>query len=150
MPAESPFSATVKGARNELFTLRGDTFAEFQANAQAVLGEGAAAFLGDYAAAFGGSMTPGQAVANIAAQIPVAAPPVQAPVSTIGGFTPPSAPAVPAAAPAAPPTAPYPGDCAHGARQFKSSQTKRGLWARWECAIPWSRDAQGRCAAVNA
>lgn len=48
-----------------------------------------------------------------------------------------------------PPGVQYPGDCAHGRRQYKSSQTKRGTWTRFECAVPWSKDATDRCQAIN-
>ena len=48
------------------------------------------------------------------------------------------------------PAVPNGPSCAHGARTYKSTTGKNGLWNRWECAIPWSRDAVGRCANINA
>lgn len=52
-----------------------------------------------------------------------------------------------------PPTIPYPGDCAHGPRTYKSTRTKNGQWNRWECAAEWRKGDDtwnsARCAAVN-
>lgn len=69
-------------------------------------------------------------------QQPVAAPPVQAPAY--------QAPAGP------PPGAAYPGNCVHGVRVYNDKPGRGGKpWQRWECAIPWSRDAVGRCESIN-
>lgn len=147
---EAAFSYTVKDSGGNLCTLRGDTYGEFAANAQEAFGPAADALLSKFGAAFGatsaGSTAPSldQAVATVQQTFPQAAP-----VSTVGQPLPqPGIAAPPAAAPAAaPPGTP---SCAHGVMTYKSSNTKNGIWNRYECAIPWSRDAVGRCANVNA
>jgi len=49
-----------------------------------------------------------------------------------------------------PPGVTYPGNCPHGQRVYRDSMARGRPWRRWECAIPWSPDVQGRCRAVNA
>lgn len=54
------------------------------------------------------------------------------------------------AAPAVPPGLDYPGDCEHGPRRYLDTQTARGQWRRWDCALPWSREnSSSRCKAIN-
>ena len=61
-----------------------------------------------------------------------------------------AAPQQAAAAPGAvPPGVNYPGDCAHGTRSYKDSMARGKPWRRWECAVPWSKGATGRCTPVN-
>ena len=148
MPAEAAYRVTVKNSKGHLYTLGGDSYADFEKNLTDALGaDGAGLFLSDYREAFGVQpVSEAQAVANVQAAFPGTT--VAPPVSTIGGFTPPGAPAA-APVSALPPTVIYPGDCQHGARQFKDSIARGKPWQRWECAIPWSKDAQGRCKPVN-
>jgi hypothetical protein len=134
MPAEACFSVTAKGPGQELVTLRGDTWGELIANSRDA-GVDVARL---YAAAFGAvSSIPDevQAVANVVQAFPQAAPVAQ-PVQQ------------PQAAPSGGPS------CAHGARTFKDTQTSKGQWKRWECAIPWQpRNDAGnaaRCKPINA
>jgi hypothetical protein len=157
MSSEAPFSITGKGSLNELVTLRGDSWAELVAHATEAVGAAGEKYVQDaYAHAFRSDAFP-PAVANVAAAL--------GPVSVIGngavGNGPLPQPGVvpqpaPAAAPVAgpPPTAQYPGDCVHGVRPFKNSNTARGAWQRWDCASPWVKgnDAHNatRCRAINA
>jgi hypothetical protein len=124
---------TAKGPGQELVTLRGDTWGELIANSRDA-GVDVARL---YAAAFGAlSSIPDevQAVANVVQAFPQAAPVAQ-PVQQ------------PQAAPA--PTGPM---CAHGPRVYKDTVSAKGPWRRWECAIPWQRNADNsqRCPNVNA
>lgn len=75
---------------------------------------------------------------------------VTPPVSTVGAALP-QPPAAPQGnvAPLAPPSVPYPGDCEHGRRVYRDTKARGRDWRRWECAIPWSKDVQGRCAHIN-
>lgn len=142
MPAEACFSVTAKGPGQELVTLRGDTWDEFVANSNAA-GVDVARL---YASAFGAAQSApqsfplavpdeAQAVANVVQAFPQAAPVAQ-PVPQ------------PQAAPSAGPS------CAHGPRVYKDTNTAKGQWQRWECAIPWQpRNDAGnaaRCRPVNA
>jgi hypothetical protein len=87
-----------------------------------------------------------QAVATVQAAFPQAAP-----VSTVGQPLPAPAPwNQPVAQPGAtPPGLGSGGNCAHGPRVFKDSVARGRQWQRWECSIPWSKEAQGRCQPVN-
>lgn len=111
-----------------------------------------------------------QAVANVQQTFPQAQV-VQAPVSTVGQV-PAYQPAV-VAQPAivqqqaavqqpaqsnqnripgpagAPPGIAYPGPCNHGDRVYNDKPARGKAWQRWECAVPWSRTAQGRCESIN-
>jgi hypothetical protein len=145
MPAEACFSVTAKGPGQELVTLRGDTWGELIANSRDA-GVDVARL---YAAAFGvreqaPAIPPAgqfavpdesQAFHNVVQAFPQAAPVAQ-PVQQ------------PQAAPSGGPS------CAHGARTFKDTQTSKGQWKRWECAIPWQpRNDAGnaaRCKPINA
>lgn len=68
---------------------------------------------------------------------------------TLGGtpYTPGAIPPAPGSG--TPPTAPYPGDCPHGVRVYVDKPARGASWKRWECAVPWSKDAVGRCKPVN-
>lgn len=57
--------------------------------------------------------------------------------------------AQPAAAPSVPPGVTYPGDCSHGPRVYVDKPARGRAWRRFECAIPWSKGVEGRCAPVN-
>lgn len=50
----------------------------------------------------------------------------------------------------APPGITYPGDCAHGPRVWNDKPARGKAWTRWECNVPWSRNATGRCDSINA
>ena len=137
MSAEAAFSVTAKGPGQELVTLRGDTWDEFVANANAAGVDGASY----YAAAFRQSGAPAptteQAVQNVVNTFPGAAPVAPLPQ-----------PGAPAPAPVAGPG----GSCAHGARVWKDTAGKGGQqWKRWECSIPWRPNADNtqRCKPVN-
>jgi hypothetical protein len=148
MTAEAAFSSTARDSQGNLHTIRGDNYEEFSANVVRALGNDAGgSYLATFNAAFGGNAVQG-AVANLAAQGVVAAPP-----STVGQPLPQPGVAAPLAAPALPPTAPAApgnGTCAHGlAWSYKNTAGKHGPWERWECGIPWSKDAVGRCANVK-
>jgi hypothetical protein len=139
MPAEAAFRVTVKDAKGNLCTVGGDSYDEFADNLGALLGhEGAGRFLDGYRAAFGGGASEApsfaQAEATVVQAFPQAAPVAQ-PVQQ------------PQAAPA--PTGPT---CAHGPRVYKDTVSAKGPWRRWECAIPWQRNADNsqRCPNVNA
>ena len=88
-----------------------------------------------------------QGVQNVQQAFPQAAP-----VSTVGQPLPTPAPwNQPVAQPGAtPPGLVDPGPCAHGPRQYKDSMARGAQWRRWECAIPWSKGAVGRCKPVDA
>ena len=147
---EAPFSVTAKNKRGDLQTIRGGSYEEFTANLDKALGaEGAGLYLSDLREAFGvrdGGQ--GAALSVVRDIFPQA---TEVPQSTVGGqpavggFTPPSN-----TVPEAPPLTPYPGDCPHGQRVFLDKPAKGKPWRRWECAIPWSPNAVGRCKAVNA
>lgn len=147
MPAEAAVSVTVKSAKGDLHTLRGDNWDDFVANATAALGSDAATFLAGVRQTFG-STAPFPSVQDerqAMASINQAFPGTQ-PVSTVGQPLPQPG----AAAPAAPPTLAYPGDCAHGRREYRDSVARGKQWRRWECAVPWSKDsAAGRCKPLN-
>lgn len=139
MSQEATFQISGK-AGDVIVLVRGDTYADLLAAATAagVDSEQVAKF---FASAFGGNVPEAKAVAVVTQQL--GATPV--PQSSVGQPLP-----QPGVVPA-PPTAGYPGDCPHGQRQFKSSNTTRGSWSRWECAIPWSKGlAKGaRCEPIN-
>jgi hypothetical protein len=131
-------------------SLRADTAAEFDSLVSDALQSPTLAALLRNAGLNANVPDEAQAVANIQAVMPgtVVAPPV----STVGQPLPqPQPAAAPTAQPSAvPPGVAYPGDCAHGPRVYKNTYTKRGAWARFECAIPWSRDGgPNRCQPVN-
>ena len=141
MPAEAAFRVTVKDAKNNLCTVGGDSYAEFESNLTELLGHDAAdAFLDGYRAAFGGAPSAGvvpsmqQAEATVIQAFPQAAP-VPQPVPQ---------PQPVAAAPSGP-------SCQHGPMKYKESETKRGTWKRYECSIPWrpNADNSARCSSVN-
>jgi hypothetical protein len=153
MPSEAAFSYTGKDVRGNLCTIRGDDYDSFYNNLREVLGEDVTEFAASFAAAFGGATpTPAQAVANVQQVFPGAVPataPVPAavpvPVQTAQTY---------GAADAGQPPVNVP-MCQHGPRTFKTSIAKTGRnagqpWNRWECAVPWSPNAVGRCANVNA
>lgn len=162
---EAPFSATAKigsGYDAPLITLRGTSWVDFVANAKAALGdaEGEAFAKTVYAKAFGSIAGQAEAQAEQVVQStfggqPIAPPQAPLPSNVTPFPTVPQpgqayAPAPQAAAPA-PPGAAYPGDCQHGQRTFKDSNTKNGQWRRWECAMPYARETQQfRCKAINA
>lgn len=147
---EAAFSYTGKDTKGNLCTVRGDSYAEFVQNLAELFPDSDAvnAFLASFSAAVGAApVTPAVAVQNVQQAFPQAQP-VAAPP-----FAPPQAQAYQGQADVPPPVAPK--NCAHGPMTFKNTQVKTGqragqMWARWECAIPWSRDAVGRCANVNA
>lgn len=140
--------------------IRADSYAEFLALAKEVYGEATGqAFAEASFAQLLSALPTAQAVANIDAQLgtvsvistPPALQAVPNPPSThLPNVVP--MPTQPQAVQAqVPPTAPYPGDCAHGQRVYKNSVTKNGPWARYECALPWTKgaDNSARCKAVS-
>lgn len=137
--------------------LRADSFQDFATLAKSIFGEAAGqAFLenvfGDLAASFPvvGAI---QVIESTMGPVGLTNTAIgQAPVSTVGQPLPqPGAVAQPAAQPAVanPPNLAYPGDCAHGVRTYKDKLARGKPWRRWECAVPWSQGAQGRCDALN-
>jgi len=159
MSDEAAFSVT-----KEFHTIRGTDFAEFRSNVETLLGDGSFDRVAtSFQDAFGVGASAAIAVAT--ASFPAAAPVLTVAgsatgaTSTVGGVAAPvpqptgtpGAPAQPAAPPAALPGAAYPGDCAHGPRVYKTI-ARGGPWRRWDCAIPYSAEAQKagtRCKAVN-
>ena len=136
--AEAGFSATVKDSRNNLLTIRGDSHQDFKQNlSDALGGPNAEAFLSDFTAAFTGVQSTSQAAATVTATLGGNVIPLPQPGSVV------AQPAGP------PPMSADGGSCIHGPRVYKDTQTAKGPWRRWECAIPWSREAVGRCKAVN-
>lgn len=91
-------------------------------------------------------VTEAQAVANVQAAMPGT---TVVPQSTVGQPLPQPGTQPSNVVPLAPPTLEYPGDCSHGRRVYVDKQAKGKPWRRWECAVPWSKDAQGRCKPVN-
>ena len=151
MTAEAAFSSTAKDSRGNLHTIRGDNYDEFSTNVVRALGDAAgSAYLGTFVSAFGGNAE-ASALANVQATFPQAST-VGQPLPQPGVVAaPPVAAQPPAAAPAGPPpTLTHPGNCAHGAPYvYKDTVGKNGPWRRWECSVPWSKDAVGRCKNVN-
>lgn len=155
MTAEAAFSVTGK-AGNTLVTLRGDSYQEFLGNAQQALGqvEGQAYAQAVFRDALLKDVPVAAATATVNQTVgPVTVVPDQG--GSVSSGVPNNVVPMPQAQPQAvpnPPTVPYPGDCAHGPRVYKSSQTKKGQWTRWECAVPWQSNADNsaRCAAINA
>ena len=150
---EAAFSYTSKDPRGNLATVRGNSYEEFLANVNEAFGFGAQIVLDNFASAFGQSANAGDQIEQATRVVQGAFPQAQ-PVSSVGQPLPqPGTAPQPQAAPPAPPVQQgpaYPGDCAHGRRVWKSSVTSRGQWNRWDCAVPYSKEAQGRCKAVNA
>lgn len=138
--------------------LQADTYEEFVTLARQVFGDAAGTiFASEAFASLARDVSPTAAAAVVAGQ-------TVGPVSVVGQLSQPQQAAVapqPVAQPATnvvplqqpavsnPPTLPNPGPCAHGPRVYKSTRTKNGQWTRWECAIPWSNGATGRCEAIN-
>lgn len=150
MPAEAAFSITAKNANNDLCTVRGDSYGEFLQNVTDAFGASAPLVLARFAGAYGAVATSAPDATAAAVAVVQQTFPQAAPVSTVGQPLPqPTAVAQPAAAPAGPPTVAYPGNCAHGVRVYVDKPARGKPWRRWECAIPWSKDAQGRCSALN-
>ena len=149
MTAEAAFSATHKSPKGDLYTLRGDTYQEFKANIQQLLGPDADAFLNQFETAFRVNAPAGEreAVGNVIAAFPGAQ------VSTVGQPLPQPGYAQPAAPPPGAENVPA---CAHGPRVFNDKPTKNGAWRRYECALPWKPGAENRdynnsrCKAINA
>lgn len=134
---EAAFSYTGKDNKGNLCTIRGESFVDFRDNLLALLGDEAAVdtFLADEFAR-DLAPTPAQALATVHQVFPGAQPVA-------------AAQAVQQPSPMGPPAGQE--NCAHGPRQYKSSKTARGMWNRWECAVPWTKGADNsqRCAAVN-
>lgn len=152
--AEAGFSATFKDSKGNLLTLRGDDWSAFSKNAEDALGAvNAESFLNHFTGAFTGVESTAQAVGHVQAAFPQAAQ-VQ-PQATIGGnVVPMPTPGQVHAQPEQPPAAIGGGapPCNHGPRVYRESQTSKGLWRRYECAIPWQKNADNsqRCKAINA
>lgn len=101
MTAEAAFSVTVKSVKGDLHTLRGDSWAEFCGNAEAMLGAYAETFLAGVRQTFGGQAAPvnapqsvpdeAQALQNVQQQFPGST------VSTVGQPLPQPGAAAPAA-----------------------------------------------------
>lgn len=152
MTAEAAFSTTAKDSAGNLHTIRGDNYDEFAGNILRALGQEAGErYLATFTFAFGGTPQ-ATAVANLqSAGVVAGAPAVTAPVSTVGQPLPqPGTVAQPAAPVAAPPTVQHPGNCAHGGPYVYVDKPARGKpWRRFECSVPWSKDATGRCKPIN-
>jgi hypothetical protein len=145
--AEAAFSSTSKDSRGNLHTIRGDNYDEFSANIERALGPVAGAnYLATFTSAFGGTAEQ-VALANVQATFPAA---VAAPPSTVGQPLPQPGPVAQPAVSGPPPTVQHPGNCAHGGPYVYVDKPAKGRpWVRWECSVPWSRDAVGRCKPVN-
>jgi hypothetical protein len=165
MSTEAPFSVTGK-AGGLLVTLRGDSYEQLVANAEAVLGrEAGLTFVQEvYSQALQTPMSAAVAtvaktlgpVSSVGQPLPVPGPrAAPTPESAWQAPSAPTATTAPALAiiAAAPPVE-YPGDCVHGPRSYRDSMAKGRPWRRWECAVPWDRDNAAsnaqRCKAVNA
>jgi hypothetical protein len=125
-------------------SLRADSAAEFEALLADAKSSGTLSALLAQLPASG--ITVDQAVQTVTQAFPGATVLPQ-PQSTVGQPLP-----QPQAQPAGgtPPGVNYPGDCPHGVRTYKDSIARGNPWRRWECAIPWSKDAAAsRCKPVN-
>ena len=141
MSDEAVFSVT-----KQFHTIRGNDLADFRQNVEGLLGDGSFDRVAEsFQDAYGVGVT---AATAAAARIGA----VAAPVSPVAAAVPqPGAPNQPAP-PASLPGAPYPGDCAHGPRVYKDTVARGGPWRRWDCALPYSQEAQkagSRCKAIN-
>lgn len=88
---------------------------------------------------------------NAAVGVVQAAFPQAQPVSTVGQPLPQPVPqpVVQQGPSVPPPTVVNPGNCAHGARVYVDKPARGKPWRRWECAVPWSKGAVGRCDPIN-
>lgn len=130
--------------------IRADNYAEFVAIAQEVYGDQAGlAFAQSVFQTLLDQVPEAKAVANLN-NGGVAVQSVQPQAAPNNVVPMPQAQAQPQAVPN-PPTVPYPGDCPHGPRKYKSIQTKRGPWTFWECALPYQTGADNsqRCQNIN-
>jgi hypothetical protein len=143
---EARFSFTTK-IGNDLFTVRGDTFDEFQSNAIAA---GAVQGIGVLLAALNGELYPAAtalATANVAAGL--GAQPVQpsypngaAPGDPFGGsFTPQQGYTPSAATP--PPVTAGTKTCQHGQMVKRTGVGAKGEWRAWFCPTP--KGTEGQC-----
>ena len=137
MSDEAVFSVT-----KQFHTIRGNDLADFRQNVEGLLGDGS---FDRVATSFQDAFGVGVAAATtaVASALPGA---VAAPLPQPGAAERLAAP------PASLPGAPYPGDCAHGPRVYKDSVAQGRQWRRWDCATPYSKEAQAagqRCKAEN-
>lgn len=149
--------------------VQGDTPDEFaalvaalrvKAQSDPVLAQLFAEVIGQFPQTYAPAVDEAQALANVQAAIPGSYVVPPTPISTVGQPLPvpqpvaqpvaqPAAQARALGAAAAPPGVAYPGDCAHGPREYKDTLARGKTWRRWECNVEWKRGVEGRCAAVN-
>lgn len=139
MPAEAIISVTVKSAKGDLHTLRGDSWAQFVAEANAMLGADAEKFVQGVRQTFGAQVSAApapQTVAQAENVVTGAFPGAQPVTSTVGqplpqpGETSPAAdvPAVPGGAPINPETGqPYKKYVPPGVSK-KTNKPYKGFW----------------------
>jgi len=136
-------------------TIRGTSVADFRENVEALLGDGS---FDRVATSFQDAFEVGVAAATAAVTggIPGTRPAAILAAAVNAGIASPvpqpGTPAQPAAPPVSLPGAPYPGDCVHGPRVYKDSVAQGRQWRRWDCATPYSKEAQAaglRCKAEN-
>lgn len=131
--------------------LQADSYDEFVALAKQVYGEAEGEVFANEA--FGGLRrlaSPGAEAVGVVRQ-------GLGPVSVVSSSPAPNVVPMPGTAPQAvpaggiPPGVEYPGDCAHGRREFKNTIARGKPWPRFECALPWSKGADNsqRCKPVN-
>ena len=162
MSDEAVFSVT-----KSFHTIRGNDLADFRQNVEGLLGDGsfdrvatsfqdafgvgvAAATAAVYASPIAEADRYPKAKIEALARSQAGLPPLPVPASPVAPALP--QPGAPAAPPASLPGAPYPGDCAHGPRVYKDTVARGGPWRRWDCATPYSKEAQAagqRCKAEN-
>lgn len=135
MSDTAAFSYTPK-INGDLFTIRGNTWAEFATNVDTVL---------DNAQLVAEKLTALSALASAAPLVntPPTPPPAPPPPPAANGWG--NAPTAPAAAPSAPPSfaqAAVP-QCRHGERKAVSKSGANGLWKAWFC--PTGKDATDKC-----
>ena len=135
MSDTAAFSFTPK-INGDLFTIRGNTWAEFATNVDTVL---------DNAQLVAEKLTALSALASAAPLVntPPTPPPAPPPPPAANGWG--NAPTAPAAAPSAPPSfaqAAVP-QCRHGERKAVSKSGANGLWKAWFC--PTGKDATDKC-----
>lgn len=135
MSDTAAFSFTPK-INGDLFTIRGNTWAEFATNVDTVL---------DNAQLVAEKLTALSALAAAAPLVntPPPPPPVPPPPPAANGWG--NAPAAPAAPTGAPPSfaqAAVP-QCRHGERKAVSKSGANGLWKAWFC--PTGKDATDKC-----
>lgn len=138
MSDTAAFSYTPK-INGDLFTIRGNTWAEFATNVDTVL---------DNAQLVAEKLTALSALAAAAPLVntPPTPPPAPPPPPAANGWgNAPTAPAAPTGAPPSFAQAAVP-QCRHGERKAMSKSGANGLWKAWFC--PTGKDATDKCDAI--